>query len=94
MPRAPPDAIFFRATLRQRHVRLPAGTHGPSFGEAEEMSLLTPFMRQVLAQPKEPRRRQLDWLTATLSDSEVFGHCLDAGVRSSRVSVGHADGSE
>ena len=29
-----------------------------------EMSLLTPFMRQVLAQPNEPRRRQFDWLKA------------------------------
>ena len=31
--------------------------------ETEELSLLAPVMRQVLAQPQEPRRRQLDWLT-------------------------------
>ena len=30
--------------------------------EPEELSLLAPVMRQVLAQPQEPRRRQ--WLTA------------------------------
>jgi hypothetical protein len=67
------------------------------------MSLLDPVMRQLLAQPQEPRRRQRDWLTAreerahdvrsqigqsnkgreaALSDSEAFGHGLDAGVRS------------
>jgi hypothetical protein len=28
------------------------------------MSLHNPLMRQVLAQSQEPRRRQLDWLTA------------------------------
>ncbi len=38
--------------------------YGPSVGETEEMSLLDPVMRQVLAQSQEPRRRQLDWLTA------------------------------
>ncbi len=32
--------------------------------ETDELSLLAPIMRQVLAQPLEPRRRQLDWLTA------------------------------
>ena len=33
-------------------------------GEAKETALFLPIMRQVLAQPQEPRRRQLDWLTA------------------------------
>src|SRR3984893_13166622 len=67
------------------------------------MSLLAPVMWQVLAQSQEPRRRQLDWLTAleerahdarsqigqsnkrgeaALSDSEAFGHGLDAIVLS------------
>ena len=32
--------------------------------ETEELSLLAPVMRQVLAQPQEPRRRELDRLTA------------------------------
>jgi hypothetical protein len=33
-------------------------------GEAEEPALFLPVMRQVLDQPQEPRRRELDWLTA------------------------------
>jgi hypothetical protein len=58
------------------------------------MSLHNPLMRQVLAQSQEPRRRQLDWLTALeerahdvrsqmgqSNYSEAFGHCLDAVVR-------------
>ena len=40
---------------------------GISGGEAEEKPLLFPVVRQVLAQPQEPRRRQLDRL-ATLQD--------------------------
>jgi hypothetical protein len=33
-------------------------------GEAENMSLLAPVVRQVLAQSQESRRRELDRLTA------------------------------
>jgi hypothetical protein len=43
------------------------------------MSLLDPVMRQVLAQSQEPRRRQLDWLTALERVSRatsIVGHLL------------------
>jgi hypothetical protein len=41
-----------------------SGFDGGLGGEAEERSLLDPGMREILAQPQEPRRRQLDGLTA------------------------------
>jgi hypothetical protein len=47
--------------------------------ETEEMSLLDPVMRQVLAQSQEPRRRLLDWLTALERVSRatsIVGHLL------------------
>ena len=40
------------------------GFDGGLGGEAENMSLLAPVVRQVLAQSQESRRRELDRLTA------------------------------
>ena len=54
------DAVFRVVGCRAFRLDFDGGLGG----EAEEMSLLNPLMRQVLAQSQEPRRRQLDWLTA------------------------------
>jgi hypothetical protein len=56
--------------VSQGHFRVVGcGAFGPDLdgglgGEAEETALFLPVMRQVLAQPQQPCRRQLDRLTA------------------------------
>jgi hypothetical protein len=50
-----------RSTISAKEaMREPDSSFDPAPVETEEMSLLAPDMRQVLAQPQEPRRRLLD----------------------------------
>ena len=59
--------------------------------ETEELSLLAPVMRQVLAQPQEPRRRQLDWLTALKERAHNVRAEIGQSNKRSEVALAHSE---
>jgi hypothetical protein len=59
--------------------------------ETEELSLLAPVMRQVLAQPQEPRRRQLDWLTALKERARNVRAEIGQSNKRSEVALAHSE---
>ena len=56
-------------------------------GEAEETALFLPVMWQVLTQPQQPARRQLDGMSASEESGGVLMEVLDGEAENRRCSL-------